>query len=240
VATNAWKIQTALVGTNATTGFSGFNNGAADAGPGTVGTAVAASTDVLIGARRNASNADAAFLLTGDIAEIILYDLLLSTPHRVIIENYLAAKYNITGLGTEAYTDDGSGYDYDVAGIGQAGGVSYKDAKGPGRVRIWNPSGMADGEYLMWGHDNGSMASTTSGVDGAIIRDRITRIWALTEVGDVGTVNIAFDLTGTSGFVGSNLRLLIDRDNDGFQDNDVTPIAGVYSQNGIVFTAGLR
>jgi hypothetical protein len=238
VATGGWKISAAIVGTNITTGFSGSANGVADAGPSTVGTATAASTDVLVGARRDLSNTDANFYLTGDIGEIILYNLALSPVHRILIENYLAAKFNITGLGTEVYTGDAAGYDYDVAGIGMTGGVAYRDAKGPGVVRMWNPSALVNGDFLMWGHNGTTYNQSVTGasnVDNIVIKERLIRIWRLTETGDVGTINISFDIAALGGtVVGSNLRLLIDRDGN-WTTNDVTPIAGAYAGNVVTF-----
>jgi hypothetical protein len=47
-------------------------------------------------------------------------------------------------------------------------------------------------------------------------------------------------MNGTLGTaLGSNLRLLIDRDGDGFADNDVTPVAGSFS-GGIVTFSGIN
>ncbi|HRG09661.1 MAG TPA: T9SS type A sorting domain-containing protein, partial [Cyclobacteriaceae bacterium] len=48
---------------------------------------------------------------------------------------------------------------------------------------------------------------------------------------------VSFDLAGTLGSaLGSNLRLLIDRDGDGFADNDVTPVAGSFSGTTVTFS----
>ncbi|MEP2671666.1 MAG: T9SS type A sorting domain-containing protein, partial [Cyclobacteriaceae bacterium] len=118
----------------------------------------------------------------------------------------------------------------------------------------WNPKDLANSEFLMWGHDNAILNSSTTAVgtavDGTVIQERLTRIWRVSETGDVGNVSISFDFSGVGGSpLGSNLRLLIDRDGDGFADNDVTPIVGSVSngvatfanvdfQNGDRFTLG--
>jgi hypothetical protein len=74
-------------------------------------------------------------------------------------------------------------------------------------------------------------------VDGVIIEERINRVWRVSEVGDVGTVSLSVDLAGTlGGALGNNLRLLIDRDGDGFADNDVTPVAGSFSGTVVTFS----
>jgi hypothetical protein len=154
-------------------------------------------------------------------------------------------KYALTLSVDDVYTMDNPGngnYDFEVAGIGQASdGSNHKDAKGIGVARMWNPNDLGNGEFLMWGHDNAAITSTTSAVgtavDGTIIQERLTRIWRISEVGEVGTVSISFDFSGVGGSpLGSNLRLLIDRDGDGFADNDITPIVGSVSNGIAVFS----
>jgi hypothetical protein len=126
-------------------------------------------------------------------------------------------------------------YDYEVAGIGQTSSTSYhKDSRGSGIVRMWNPNALDDNDFLMWGHDNGGLTNSAD-VDGIVIKQRFTQIWRVSETTDVGTVSISFDFNGIGNPLGSNLRLLIDRDND-FTTNDVTPIVGTVSGNVAVFS----
>jgi hypothetical protein len=129
-------------------------------------------------------------------------------------------------------------YDHEVAGIGRfSASEQHLDAQGSSFVRINNASGIdANGEYLFWGHDNASIvANNTTDVDGTIIEARLNRVWRLSEVGDVGTVTVTFDFSTFSPLVGSDLRLLIDRNGNGFFDNDVAPISGVISGSTISF-----
>jgi hypothetical protein len=190
----------------------------------------------------------------GDIPEVAVYNVAINTAQRLIISNYLSAKYATALAGAnDVYTMDNGGngsFDYDVAGIGQASdGTNHRDARGSGIVRMWNPNGLGNGEFLMWGHDGSALTGTTADVDGALIEQRFTRIWRVSESGDVGTVSVSFNFNGIGTPLGSNLRLLIDRDGDGFADNDVTPVAGSVSasvatfsninfQNGDRFTLG--
>ncbi len=184
--------------------------------------------------------------LDGDIAETIVFGRGVSDANRILIDNYLSAKYNLALTANDVYTMDNVGngdFDYEVAGIGQAAdGSNHRDAKGTGVVRMWNPNNLDNSEFLMWGHDNTPITTTTTAspadVDGTIIEERLSRIWRLSESGgDVGTVSISFDFNGVGGSpLGSNLRLLIDRDGDGFGDNDVTPIVGTVSGGIAVFS----
>lgn len=241
-ATGAWTVGISTTGTNATTGFNTYLNGTADLTGQTVGAGSTTGTDVLIGARRNNSATDFGFALTGRIAEIAMYNAVLNTAQRVIITNYLAAKYGISlAVANDMYTMDNTGngnFDFDVAGIGQAtDATNHRDARGSGIVRIWNASGLGDGEYLMWGHDGTVLYSSTSTGVAAPIEERLSRTWRVSEVGDVGTVSVSFDISLLGTPLGSNLRLLIDRNGtNGFADNDITPIIGSFVGNTVVFS----
>lgn len=206
-----------------------------------IGTNNTGAVDVLIGARRGtAPSTGSGFHLDGSIAEIAMYDGVMTEVQRVIITNYLAAKYGITLSANDLYTEDDNGFDFEMIGIGQASdGSRHSDSRGLGAVRIWNPSDLANSEYLMIGHDNTPLSHATNDpgeVDGTVIEERLTRVWAVSEVGDVGTVNISIDFSGAGGSpIGSNLRLLIDRDGD-FSTNDVTPIEGTVSGGVAIFS----
>lgn len=181
---------------------------------------------------------------TGDMTEVVIYNVKVNEAERIIIDNYLSSKYDLALSANDRYSFDGAGvnFDFDVAGIGRVSSSAYhNDSQGTGVVRMWSPSDLGDGEYLMWGHNGTTLNSTTtalSAVDGTIIQERVQRIWVVDKTGDVGTVSVSFDISAftASTALGSNLRLLIDRDNDGFQDNDVTPISGSFSNNVVVFS----
>ncbi|MEJ0029882.1 MAG: T9SS type A sorting domain-containing protein [Bacteroidota bacterium] len=190
----------------------------------------------------NTSGADG---FVGGMTEVIIFNNKINLAERMIIENYLSAKYAVILSANDVYTQDNSGngnFDFDVAGIGRASDGSYhRDSQGTGVVRIWNPQDLDNSEFLMFGHNGATLTTTTNTagtVDGTIIKERLTRIWRVSESGgDVGSFLLSFDTDQFSGnFVGSNLRLLIDRDGDGFQDNDVAPVSGSFSNNKIIFT----
>ena len=176
----------------------------------------------------------------GDVTEVIIFTTKINTAQRRIIQNYLSAKYNIALGADDLYTRDDNGFDHDVAGIGRVDASNTQtDSQGTGMVRISGASDLEDNEYLFWGHDNGSITTPNSvDVDGTTIRRRLSRIWRVSEIGGVGTISMAFDLSGVPGAkTQAALRLLIDRDGDGFGDNDRTPISGTLS--GSTFTVSV-
>ena len=182
--------------------------------------------------------------LNGNITEIIIYKEKINTAQRIIIENYLSAKYNIASSANDLYDNDNisnGDYDFDVAGIGRIDASDlHNDAQGTGIVRILNPTGLDDDEFLIWGHDNGVQQATETTDIPVSIQARLDRVWRVSEVNtsssavDVGNIDLRFDLTGLGSVTASDLRLLIDTDNDGLFA-DETPISGATSIGGNVY-----
>ncbi len=175
----------------------------------------------------------------GRIAEIVLYNRALNSTERTIVQNYLSAKYGTSLSSMDLYTMDdpvNGDFDHDVAGIGRMlSGDAHSEAQGSGIVAIGNAQQMDDGEFLMWGHDNGMLGAW--GVDDrpADVQGRLQRVWRVSETTvagspcDVGAVDITFDLTSLGAVNEDDLRFLADEDGDGlFADEDL--IAGATDQ----------
>ncbi len=77
----------------------------------------------------------------------------------------------------------------------------------------------ADGDYLVWGHDNGATSGSVTELDINLADRRLVREWKVQETGTVGMVSLQFDVSGLLG-AGSlntgenNLVLLVDDDGD--------------------------
>ena len=176
--------------------------------------------------------------LSGTIAEIIVYNTTVNSAQRIIINNYLAAKYGLSLNLNDVYHQDdvvNGNYDFEVSGIGRVNASNlHDDAQGSGIVRILNPTGLDDDEFLMWGHNNGIQEGVELTDVPATVQARFDRVWRVSEVNssstsvDVGNIDIRFDLTNIGDVTASDLRLLIDTDNDGVF-NDETPISGATS-----------
>lgn len=177
----------------------------------------------------------------GSIAEVFKYSKVLNRAEQIIIANYFAAKYNISLTEADVYNEDNSGagnYDYDVAGIGQASdGSNHTDSQGTGIVRIYGATNLDNDEFLIWGHDNGIQQAievgdvpTSEGVEA-----RFERVWRVSEANtsgtsvDVGSINIRFDLSNLGPITSTDLRLLIDSDNDGDFSDETSGTGGVIS-----------
>jgi len=180
----------------------------------------------------------------GYMAEVIIYREALNRTEHILVNNYLGAKYAIALNQHDLYTMDNVGngdYDHDVAGIGRISASDLSDdGQGSGHVRILNASDLDDGEFMIWGHDGGVMNAdevTDVPID---VDARLSRVWRVSEVdtllsaADVGSVDIQFDLSMFTSVVASDLRLLIDTDNDGLFD-DETSIGGATDLGGMMF-----
>lgn len=194
--------------------------------------------------------------LDGDIAELVFYNSRVNSAQRIIISNYLAAKYGLVLGANEVYRmdDAASGdYDHEVAGIGRIdAGNQHTSARGSSIVHIHSPSNLGNNEFLMWGHDN-DILGTWGSVDlPAGIQGRWFRVWRVSELSptgtavDVGSVTMDFDLNAFSPIVATDIRLLVDTDNDGIFADETpigppTPIGGgIYRFSGITQLADQR
>lgn len=156
----------------------------------------------------------------GNIAEVIVYNSQINLASLQIVHNYLSTRYGISlPPGQDIFAHDAT-HPNDLAGIGRVDINNFhSDSKGPGRVRIFNPSALDNGDFLVWGHDNAPFTTEETDVP-AGIDNRLNRVWRVTETGEVGNVNFSIDLAGFTINEGTDIRLLIDRDGNG-QFNDI-------------------
>jgi CSLREA domain-containing protein len=186
-----------------------------------------------------------AYGFIGNQSEVMLFGEELPSVRRILVDNYLSAKYDIALSSNDVYDGDTNGngdFDLDVAGIGQFGGNQHTQAHGAGMVVV-NRSFLNDnGDWLLFGHKtlanakssadlptNGDWTSATSPM-------RWARHWYI-DVTDAntngGTVDIVFDFS-EAGMNGgqppsgpaSNYRLL-KRDNPTGQFADIATATAV-------------
>lgn len=192
---------------------------------------------VYIGNEKNVAGRN----IDGDLAEVIIYNAPLNSAQRVIVNNYLAAKYNCTLTANDLYDEDlaaNGNFDHDVAGIGRVDASNIQnDSQGSGLVRILNPAGLDDNEYYIWGHNNGPLGSYTTSPDypaGQGIQARLLRVWRGSETGNITNFDIRFDLSNLGPITANQLRLLIDTDNDGVFADETVGGGGIVSGASLV------
>ena len=183
----------------------------------------------------------------GDIAEVVAYNVLVNDAQRLLVANYLAAKYGLTLTANDVYQQDNTAngdFDHDVAGIGRiSASHTHTTARGSGILEITKAAytGLGNNEFLMWGHNNGQLGAWGVGDLPTGVQGRSGRVWRFSERNttgasavDVGAVDIRFDLSGLGPVTAGDLALLIDTDGDG-SFSDETPITGAALVGGSVY-----
>jgi hypothetical protein len=162
----------------------------------------------------NGTSSDGRCAFDGKIAEFIsFHEPEMTQARRVILENYLSGKYNITltGSGTPQIWDlsdpEQDLFSNQIAGLGQAGdGSAHTDASGPSAIfRVNNPTFNSANSYIMWGHNNETFTNTwpysnTSNPFSVLpdpIQERSGQVWKIYESGDVATANIQVNFSAS-------------------------------------------
>ncbi len=196
----------------------------------------------------------------GDIAEVILYSGNPSSAEQQRIASYLALKYGITldagntdylaSNGTSKMWDSsktgvGAAFKNDVAGIGKDDGSALTQLKSTSQnsdamLTIEASSGSVSNlEFLSWANDGGVVTETSCSGCGGITKT-IGRRWLIQDIGDLGSLTVSFDVSG-SGLSSkglSDFKLVIDDDND-LTDGELTTISAASFNNDIVVFTGV-
>lgn len=169
----------------------------------------------------------------GRISELVQYSKILNSAQEIIVNNYLAAKYNIE-LDDHNYYPYKTSYQHDVAGIGRVNANNmHTKAGSAGILTISGADDLNDNEFLFFGHDNKDFLTwTTSGIpagDTNIVR--LERQWRVKLVGSPGEVSVNLSKDALPGFPEgfSAYNVLVDSDGD-FSSGAIA--YGPYAING--------
>ncbi|MEM7530698.1 MAG: FG-GAP-like repeat-containing protein [Chloroflexota bacterium] len=236
----AGAIETYLDGIQQSTGTRSFNGGV-DA--------------YRLGTNRNTNGS----YWNGDIAEIVVYHRALTATERQQVESYFSLKYGVSLSNTNYLNSDGNviwdatanaPYNNDVAGIGIDADSAFTQTTSSSTstddiVTMTGTvaGGMVDGAFLLWGNDNGSTG--TGSTDAPSSYDlRVLRVWKVQETGDVGTVDISFDLTGLVTPLGVDLAntagFALLTDSADATLNDATATTGATVNGNVVTFSGVN
>jgi hypothetical protein len=170
------------------------------------------------------------------------------------IESYLALKYGVTlNQGTPINYVNSSGeiifnttlnaslggyleYNNDIAGIGRDDNSEFEQQKSRSEnngsvITIDNGANFnANDTWLIWGNDGGNADDLSQASDvPSIINNRVDRVWRVSENGNVGTVDISFDLnevTFSGSPTSSDYSLLIAANNSAGNFSNAQIITG--------------
>ena len=186
-------------------------------------------TDARIGAKVGAPLTNQ---YDGELAELFVYDRVFSDVNRARVETYFALRYGITLHHTNDYVDSHdrvvynstgteSGYTSHIAGIvdDEAEHLIQYQSKSQHNgahltIGVSDTATLEDEEYLIWGHNRGSLIATEDDVPTGL-QARLGRIWKFRETGgETGDLTVELDLTGITlfGAQASDFKLIKDTD----------------------------
>ncbi|MEZ5012448.1 MAG: hypothetical protein R2744_13115 [Bacteroidales bacterium] len=172
------------------------------------------ATWALLGATEYNGTINNAGYFDGEIVEVIVYTDQLSEAERIVIENHLAAKYALS-IANDYYSH-GSHY-FEVSGVAAQAGTQFTLPFSGQILGLSNPDDLSDGEFLFFGHQNGSVNTwldTEVPVSGM---KRLAREWIFDETGEVGTVTVNIPRAQLPSIPAgyTNAGILVDTDGDG-------------------------
>jgi CSLREA domain-containing protein len=145
----------------------------------------------------------------GDVPEVIVFSDALNDVDRILVQNYLSAKYAVPLAANDIYDGDGNtsgngDFDQDMAGIGYDGTNFHTQSHSAGIIVVNRTFLQNSGDWLTFGHltpanSNVSTYLPTTGVwTNAPAPQRWARHWYFdrTDAGTAGgTVDIIFDFS---------------------------------------------
>lgn len=168
----------------------------------------------------------------GGIAEIIMYSSTLNSAERIVVENYLGAKYNLS-IANDYYAYQAT-HAEDVMGLGQESDGGNFTASNLSTMSISNMSTPTNGSYVLIGHDGVGLTPANNSDVPTPGWARYGRVWRAGVTGAPGTVTVTYDLSNFSLGFPDSYRLLVD--NDGVFASGATEYAGVYDGNNLTVT----
>ncbi len=246
------STQVLTTGTYPTDSIRIFKNGVSltldisGAGWLTAGNYATADVPLDIGARRDGNAGDYPDTVNGfhngDIVEIILYTAPLNTAQRVIIENYLSAKYDIDLEPGEIY-ESGTTFIQDLAGIGQEADGQHTEAHSAGLILIDSGLLQDNGDYLLASHRTEEITLTTTRLPMDGFESRWNRVWQLAKQdssSNGGAATLIFDFGESGlGLQPEGLYTLLYEGSANPGEYDALKTSSYITQDQVIFSATL-
>ena len=182
----------------------------------------------------------------GDLSELIVYSGEMSNTEKQKIESYLGIKYGLTldqtalGGGLDYLNSDGNTiwiadasdiFEHDIAGIAQDDAsrldqVKSKSVNTDAILTVGDANSQGNLDSMTWANNNGAATWTSTGAPAGY--KILSRQWrTLESIGDIGTVDLEFDIDDTDFNVpvrqgGTGYYFIYDSDDDGLL-SDETP-----------------
>ncbi|MFQ3576248.1 MAG: gliding motility-associated C-terminal domain-containing protein [Cytophagales bacterium] len=158
----------------------------------------------------------------GFIATVLVYNKILTTAEKIILENYLSAKYDTRLVYNDFFKMDNSengDFDFEMFGIGKSfDGSLLTKAKGEGIIEM-TARDLKTGEFVMIAH-NGKPLNIIDNNLPEGLQFRLQRKWGVSTTKENSTVDLVINLNDMPGFENLSPVLLIDTDGDSSFENE--------------------
>lgn len=183
-----------------------------------------------------------AFFFKGSIAELVSYSDTLNVAQRIIVENYLDAKYGVGGTATDHYSYENT-YGKRVFGIGKQNNQLHNTSQGAGIFEIsGNTVNFQDGEFLLIGDNNAALTESLVNIPNSSNNTkRVAREWRVDHTGNMGDVTIRVEASKLPALGGGFTKYVLIKDNKAgltskFAGSNVETIELVDEGNGYYST----
>src|SRR5512133_3020896 len=186
----------------------------------------------LLGATQFGGTFNSAGFFDGEMAEVVVYSSQLNDASRLVLENSLGAKYNLT-IANDHYAYQAT-HSHDVSGIAAYNSTTFTNGHSSELLSINSPSDLSENEFLFYGHDNQDATVWTMTEVPASGTYRIAREWRVDETSEVGTVTLSIPAASLPAIPAGydNVAILTDADGDftsGAVMHRATLTAGIYN-----------
>lgn len=176
--------------------------------------------DIAVGNRSGGANTG--HPLNGYIGEVIIFTEAPTDVRRLLVENYLSSKYNLTIPGSNDFYDGdtvGNGdFDLDVAGIGRFGSNNHTQSHAAGMIVV-NSSFLQDnGDWLLFGHRTATNGNSTADLP-------TTGDWATAPAPQRWERHFYIDVTDAAGTTGGTVDIIFDY-SEGEMDGNLASFPG--------------
>ncbi len=165
------------------------------------------------------------YTFTGEISEVIVFNSALTDLERIMVENYLGAKYNMA-IPVDHYAFEAT-HSFGLIGLANDGVNIQNEAQGSGVLELSGAAGLDFGDYYLVAHTD-FPTSEYNEIDLPVSlpeHKRLERTWRLDETGELGVVQLNFKLGLDDFSTPDEYRLLVDDDG---VFTDATIITGTY------------
>lgn len=171
----------------------------------------------------------------GDIAEIIVFNGQLGETQKILVENYLATKYDLT-ISDNKYAYNTT-HKFDLAGIGRINGSDNQSSAFSAGILGIESSSIFNGEFVTIAHDNQDVSSWQTGsLQDGIPAKMLSRSWRVDKNGTAINLDFSVDTSNLPSLPSGYEAWVLMVDEDGDFSSDAK-FYGLSKGVGALYTA---